>query len=90
MDTACADVRQEFSRGFNQAQEIALRLSRNTEIPILTGFLARDRDTPTQSRLDRQQRLKNLRGAFRGSQLPGSALASVGFRMVWSPPGGQD
>lgn len=52
------------SRGFNQSSEIALRLARRLHIPILTGVLTRIRDTPAQSRLDRQQRRKNLRAAF--------------------------
>lgn len=53
------------SRGFNQSHEIALHLARKTRIPILTSQLTRHRETPAQSRSNRQQRLTNLRAAFR-------------------------
>jgi ComF family protein len=48
-------------RGFNQAHELARRLS-----PAKTDatLLLRTRDTPAQSGLPRSDRLRNLRGAF--------------------------
>lgn len=54
------------ARGFNQSNEIALRLARRLQLPVLNRALSRYRQTPAQSQLDRKQRLKNLRAAFRG------------------------
>ncbi len=50
-------------RHFNQAGEIALVLSAQTGLPVL-GALCRTRQTDTQTRLSRKQRMENLRGAF--------------------------
>lgn len=51
-------------RGFNQAQELALRLSRLTGIPVCTDLLIRSRKTAPQKELTPGQRLKNLEQAF--------------------------
>ena len=48
-------------RGFNQALELARRLSPGKTDP---GLLLRTLDTPAQSGLTRAERLRNLRGAF--------------------------
>jgi len=48
-------------RGFNQALELARRLSPGKTDP---GLLLRIRHTPAQSGLTRAERLSNLRGAF--------------------------
>lgn len=50
-------------RHFNQAEEIALGISRHTGLPIVSA-LNRTRDTGTQTRLTRKQRMKNLQGSF--------------------------
>jgi competence protein ComFC len=50
-------------RHFNQAEEIALPLSRLTSCPVLHA-LRRIRSTDTQTLLTRRQRMDNLRGAF--------------------------
>lgn len=50
-------------RQFNQAQEIARAVSRATGLPLVS-LLKRVRRTETQTRLSRQERLKNLKGAF--------------------------
>lgn len=50
-------------RHFNQAEEIALALARHTGLPVLKA-LRRSRQTETQTRLSRKQRMENLRGAF--------------------------
>lgn len=52
-------------RGFNQAGEIARRLSRQLAIPWLAEGCQRIRDTPSQAGLDLKARRRNLRGAFR-------------------------
>lgn len=50
-------------RHFNQAEEIALSISRHTGMPVISA-LRRTRDTGTQTRLTRKQRMKNLQGSF--------------------------
>lgn len=55
--------RRSLQRGFNQAGEIAESLAHITQTPIVHA-LKRTRHTPSQTRLNRQQRLKNLTHAF--------------------------
>jgi ComF family protein len=50
-------------RHFNQAEEIARALAGHTGMPVLKA-LRRTRQTDTQTRLSRKQRMENLRGAF--------------------------
>jgi ComF family protein len=50
-------------RYFNQALEIALSLTKYTGLPVLKA-LRRIRNTDTQTRLNRKQRMENLLGAF--------------------------
>ncbi|MEY5013163.1 MAG: hypothetical protein RLY69_878, partial [Verrucomicrobiota bacterium] len=50
-------------RHFNQAEEIARGISHHTGLPIVSA-LRRTRDTGTQTRLTRKQRMKNLQGSF--------------------------
>lgn len=56
--------RREFSRGYNQSLLISRALSRQLNVPDCSGLLKRLRNTDTQSLLDRQARLRNVRGAF--------------------------
>lgn len=51
-------------RDFNQAEVLAELLARRTGTPVLRA-LRRIRYTSTQTRLDRAQRMENLRNAFR-------------------------
>jgi ComF family protein len=51
-------------RGFNQAAELATLLSHRCGVPV-TDALQRIRYTTTQTRLAREERMENLRGAFR-------------------------
>lgn len=51
-------------RGFNQAAEIARVLAARLETKTSFNGLARLRNTPAQSGLDRAARRRNLRGAF--------------------------
>ena len=51
-------------REFNQAEAIADLLARRTRAPVYHA-LKRIRYTTTQTRLDRHERMENLRGAFR-------------------------
>lgn len=67
------------SRGFNQAQELADRLSRLTGIPVLSDFLIRTRKTLPQKELSPGERLKNLQQAF-------AVSASYQKSRFFSPP----
>lgn len=51
-------------RGFNQALELARRLSKHTGIPVCADLLFRSRKTAPQKELTPGQRLKNLEQAF--------------------------
>lgn len=65
-------------RGFNQAAEIARRLSTRLGLPWLCAACQRVRDTPPQAGLDLKQRRRNLRGAFRcDTDLSGLRVALV-------------
>lgn len=55
---------KKFKRGFNQSLVIAQGLSRSTGIPVLKGFLRRKKYTRSQTKLNRQDRLKNMKDAF--------------------------
>jgi ComF family protein len=59
--------RRQQWRWFNQAHEIARNIARLRGLP-LTRALHRSRATPQQILLTRDQRLKNLRNAFRLSR----------------------
>lgn len=52
------------SRGFNQAEELARRLTRLWGIPTETGLLLRKKRTVAQKKLTPEERLKNLQKAF--------------------------
>lgn len=51
-------------RGFNQALEIARDVGRQLSIPVDSVGCERVRATPAQVGLTREERLKNMRGAF--------------------------
>lgn len=52
------------TRGYNQAEELAVRLSRRWGIPVDTGLLIRSKKTAPQRELNPTERLKNLQEAF--------------------------
>lgn len=51
-------------REFNQAERLAVHLSAATKIPVNASWLRRVLPTSTQTRLTREQRAANMRGAF--------------------------
>ena len=55
---------KEREREFNQAEILARHLSAATHIPLHTKLLRRVSSTMTQTRLTKQQRAANMRGAF--------------------------
>jgi competence protein ComFC len=67
-------------REFNQAERLAVRLSVATNIPVNKKLLRRVMPTATQTLLTREQRAKNMRGAFavhRDSGLDGERIVLV-------------
>ncbi len=56
--------RKERERGFNQARLLADLLARQVPGATVRSLLRRIVDTPTQTRLDRDQRRTNLKNAF--------------------------
>ncbi len=64
--------KREQSRHYNQSEEIARHLGDLMKLPVVNG-LKRQRSTPTQTHLNRKQRLLNLRGSIE--------LSSVGKRL---------
>ncbi len=65
-------------RGFNQAAEIARRLSTRIGVPWLPDACHRVRNTPSQAGLDLKARQRNLRGAFSCSiDLSGKRVALI-------------
>lgn len=65
-------------RGFNQAEELAVRLSRRWEIPT-ESLLVRCKQTLPQRELDPAERAKNLHGAFAVRQERVGAPENAGF-----------
>lgn len=55
--------RRRRKRHFNQSAEIARAIAKQTRLPLLHA-LKRVKSTDTQTRLNRRQRMANLRGAF--------------------------
>jgi ComF family protein len=71
---------KEREREFNQAEIFARHLSDATEIPLNTRMLRRVSPTVTQTRLTKQQRAANVRGAFAvrpGLKLTGERIVLV-------------
>jgi ComF family protein len=57
-------------RGFNPAGLLAATLGRDRDLPVDHAALTRIRNTPSQTRLARSQRARNLSGAFRAGKKP--------------------
>ena len=64
-------------RGFNQSIEIARPVASAFNLRLDSGSIARARNTPTQTGLDRNQRGKNMRGAFEVAHPPGARHITV-------------
>ncbi|MBI2038920.1 MAG: ComF family protein [Candidatus Niyogibacteria bacterium] len=65
-------------RGFNQAELLGRALAAQLNLPFADA-LVKIRETPPQSTLKRNERLKNLRGAFaaRGDHIPQKTVIIV-------------
>lgn len=66
-------------RGYNQARELGIHLSKRCGIPFADGRLRRSRSTRSQTGLDATARRRNLRDAFywRGADLEGRNIILV-------------
>jgi ComF family protein len=65
--TICAmplHIRRLKWRGFNQSQEISIRIANALGLPLLSNALTRTRNTRPQSELRGQERKQNIAGAF--------------------------
>lgn len=56
------------TRGFNHTSILAKEVSRRLSLPLELNALVKIKSTPRQSNLKRQERLKNLRRAFRAEK----------------------
>lgn len=72
--------RRLISRRYNQSAELCHALSRETGVPHNPDLLMRTRSTPTQGRLTRTERERNVRGAF--GLRPNAGLSLQGRRVV--------
>ncbi len=65
------------TRGFNQSAVLAERVAQNLGIGYAPRGMLKIRDTPPQAGLDREARLKNVRGAFdcEGGEVVGQHVA---------------
>jgi ComF family protein len=61
------------ARGFNQAALLAKPVAKTLGLPLEVNALRRIRDTPEQASLPREERVLNIRGAFRARPPRGSA-----------------
>lgn len=59
---------REWRRGFNQAELLGRQISRHSGIPLDTSVIRRHRATRPQASLEKTERLRNLKAAFRCSQ----------------------
>lgn len=55
---------REVKRGYNQATLLALALGKQVDVPVWTRVLMRVRNTPSQTKLNRQERKENMADAF--------------------------
>lgn len=55
---------RERERGYNQAKLLAVRISRESGIPLLENCIKRRRYTTQQAKLDKNKRYQNVRDAF--------------------------
>lgn len=65
-------------RGYNQAIELACQVEKRLKVPIRTDLVVRARETREQAALNKQERSKNIRGAFAAT----GALSAVSVAIV--------
>lgn len=68
------------ARGYNQSECLAASFAKHTGLPLACAVLKRTRNTTSQTKLNRQQRLSNMVGAFvcaRPQQVRGKVVLLV-------------
>ncbi len=58
------DKKRQRWRGFNQAEELALKLTANLNLPMVSNCLVKDKNTAPQAQLAKNQRIVNLSNVF--------------------------
>ncbi len=58
------DQKKIKDRGYNQSEELSKELSKVLKIPVASNILIKIKSTPPQMEQKREERLKNLAGAF--------------------------
>lgn len=71
-----SDPKRVKKRGYNQAELLAERLADKTTTPCY-DLLEKTRQTPNQARLGKDERLKNIVGAFRAKTTPPEHIVLV-------------
>jgi ComF family protein len=64
-------------RGYNQSEQIAIGISRIWDVPVVSDLTYRRVHTSTQTRLNREERQKNISGIFevrKGKMIPESCV----------------
>lgn len=56
--------KKQKSRGFNQSEILAKGLSKQLLIPVISNNMIRGKNTSTQTKMSREERINNLRNAF--------------------------
>ncbi len=56
--------KRKIQRGYNQALLIAKELSKMAKVPLLKDFLIKNKELPPLMSLGREERFKNIKGAF--------------------------
>ena len=64
-------------RGYNQSELLCEALSKRWNIPVSTDLLHRDRNTPSQTKLDTNQRKANVKKAFSAKPCKGLTIGLV-------------
>lgn len=58
------DIKKLKSRGYNQSEELAKELSKIINVPVVLNNLVKTKYTKPQMELSKEERQKNLQGAF--------------------------
>lgn len=68
--------RKKLKRGYNQSYEYAVGLSQTTGLPINTNIIRRVKFTKSQTQLNKSERVKNMKNAFRATRTPNAYQAT--------------
>lgn len=57
--------KKEFTRGYNQSEQLAIGISEIMELPVLNNFLGRRKNTASQTKKNHFKRWENVEGQFK-------------------------